>query len=95
MEITLTPEQESLIQHAIDSGRLKRPEDAVTKALAMWVERERSLIELQKALDEGEADFAAGRFFELDEESGRKLAEQIKREGRALRAEAAHKAGIR
>jgi|SRR5277367_322980 len=89
MDITLTPDQKDLIRHEIEAGRLKRPEEAVEQAMSLWEDRRRDLIELIAALDEGEADFAAGRFIKLDEKSGRELAEQIKREGRARRAEAA------
>src|SRR5271163_4154307 len=46
MEITLTPEQESLIQHEIENGRIKSAEEAVQQALSVWEERRRDLIEL-------------------------------------------------
>jgi putative addiction module CopG family antidote len=69
MEITLTPEQESLIQHEIENGRLKSAEEAVQQALSVWEERRRDLIELIAALDESEEDFKAGRYLECTPES--------------------------
>jgi Arc/MetJ-type ribon-helix-helix transcriptional regulator len=40
MEVELTPEQQAFVQHAIATGRLHRPEEAVREALALWEERE-------------------------------------------------------
>ena len=52
MEIELTPEQDDVVRHAIASGRIARPEDAVAEALAAWTERERQRAELVASLDE-------------------------------------------
>jgi Arc/MetJ-type ribon-helix-helix transcriptional regulator len=41
MNVDFTPEQQPFVQHAIESGRILRPEDAVKEALSLWVERER------------------------------------------------------
>jgi putative addiction module CopG family antidote len=41
MEVKLTPDQKAFVRDAIESGRLKREEDAVQEALALWEERER------------------------------------------------------
>ena len=82
MKITLTPEQEELIQHAIDSGRLKSAEEAVQEALSLWEERQRDLTELLAALDEAEEDFRTGNFIECDSEGLPDLAEEIKRKVR-------------
>ena len=38
MRITVTPEQEALIRHAIENGGLDRPADAATEALLLWEE---------------------------------------------------------
>jgi len=78
MQITLTPEQESLIQYGIESGRIKSAEDAVQQALDYWVERQRNLIELLMALDEAEEDFRSGNFVECDADDLGGLAEEIK-----------------
>ena len=82
MKITLTPEQEELIQRAIESGRLKSAEDAVQEALSLWEEQQRDLIELLMALDEAEEDFKTGNFIECDAEGLRDLAEDMKRKVR-------------
>lgn len=83
MEIHLTPEQEAFVRHAVASGRLSGPEEAVEQALALWEERERTRLEILAALDEAEADIAAGRFIEITEESMKQLAEEVKQRGRA------------
>jgi len=69
MEITLTPDQEAIIEHEIRNGRLQRPEEAVEQALSQWEERRRDLIDLIAALDEAEEDFRTGRYVECTEET--------------------------
>jgi Arc/MetJ-type ribon-helix-helix transcriptional regulator len=86
MEITLTPDQEALIEYGVERGRFKDSQEAVRKALALWEEVERDRMELLLSLDQAEAEIAAGNFIECDEEGLRELAEQIKREGRMRRA---------
>jgi hypothetical protein len=82
MEVQLTPDQEALVFDAIASGRLRRPEDAVSQALSMWEERERRRAELVADLEIGEASLARGegRIVTGREETTR-LAEDIKRRG--------------
>jgi Arc/MetJ-type ribon-helix-helix transcriptional regulator len=41
MNVDFTPDIELLVQQAIESGRLDRPEDAVQEALTLWAEKER------------------------------------------------------
>jgi len=86
MEITLTPDQEALIEYGVEKGRFKDSREAVAKAIALWEELERDRMELLLSLDQAEADIAAGNFIECDEEGFKDPAEQIKREGRLRRA---------
>jgi hypothetical protein len=44
MNVDLTADQKALVQQAIDSGRLHRPEDAAKEAFSLWAERERRRI---------------------------------------------------
>ena len=44
MNVDFTPDQQALVQQAINSGRLQRPEDAVQEALSLWVEQERKRV---------------------------------------------------
>jgi len=81
MEVHPTPDQEAFIRQAIESGRLKREEDAVREALSLWEERERSQTELLAALDEAEADLQTGRFTDYTDETLLQLATELKREG--------------
>jgi putative addiction module CopG family antidote len=85
MEITLTPDQKAFVRQAIERGRLEREEDAVREALLLWEERERARVELLAALDEAEADLGAGRYSDYTGETLPRLAEELKREARALR----------
>ena len=81
MEVHPPPDQEAFIRQAIESGRLKREEDAVREALSLWEERERSQTELLAALDEAEADLQTGRFTDYTDETLLQLATELKREG--------------
>ena len=85
MEVQLTADQKALIRQAIDKGRLAGEEDAVREALSLWEERERSRIELIAALEEAEADLEAGYYTEYTDATLPDLAEELKREARALR----------
>ena len=67
-------------------GRLTLEEDAVREALSLWEGRERCRMELLASLDEAEADIAEGRFTDYTDEMLPQLAEELKREARALRA---------
>ena len=82
MEIKLTPEESDLINRAIDTGRLKRPEDAVHQALQLWIERERRRDEILAAIDEPDESLARGEGIVITRESMRQLAEDVKRRGR-------------
>jgi Arc/MetJ-type ribon-helix-helix transcriptional regulator len=71
------------IRQAIESGRLRREEDAVKEALSLWEERERTRAEILAAVDEAEASLARGEGRVITQESMRELAEQVKQRGRA------------
>jgi putative addiction module CopG family antidote len=83
MEVQLTPEQKAFIRQAIESGRIRREEDAVREALSMWEERERTRAEILAAVDEAEASLARGEGRIITRESMRELAESVKQRGRA------------
>jgi len=83
MEVQFSPDQQAFVRQAIDSGRIRREEDAVTEALSLWEERERSRVEILAAVDEAEACLARGEGRAITQESMRELAEDVKRRGRA------------
>jgi Arc/MetJ-type ribon-helix-helix transcriptional regulator len=83
MEVQLTPDQQAFVRQAIESGRLRREEDAVKEAFSLWEERERTRAEILAAVDEAEASLARGEGRMITEESTRELAAQVKRRGRA------------
>jgi putative addiction module CopG family antidote len=83
MEVRLTPDQESFVRQAIESGRLHRAEDAVEEALRLWEERERKRAEFLATLDDANASLARGEGRVISEESMRDLAEEVKQRGRA------------
>jgi putative addiction module CopG family antidote len=83
MEVQLTPDQKAFVRQAIESGRIRREEDAVKEALSLWEERERTRAELLAAVDEAEASLARGEGRIITQESMRELAEEVKRRGRA------------
>lgn len=82
MEVKLTPEEGDLIRRAVDTGRVKHPEDAVHQALELWIERERRREEILAAIDEAEASLARGEGIVITKESMRELAKDVQRRGR-------------
>jgi len=83
MEVQFTPDQKAFVRQAIDSGRLRREEDAVVEALSLWEERERNRVEILAAVDEAESSLARGEGRVITEQSMRELADDVKRRGRA------------
>ena len=83
MEVQLTPDQQAFVRQAIESGRLRRAEDALKEALSLWEERERTRAEILAAVDEAEASLSRGEGRIITQESMRELAEDVKRRGRA------------
>ncbi|HEX3883106.1 MAG TPA: hypothetical protein VHW66_10645 [Stellaceae bacterium] len=82
MEIKLNTEQREFVRRAVETGRVRREEDAVKQALSLWIERERQREELLALIDEGEASLATGETVSLTKESIRELAEDVKGRGR-------------
>jgi Arc/MetJ-type ribon-helix-helix transcriptional regulator len=89
MEVQLTPDQQAFVRHAIESGRLRREEDAVKEALSLWEERERRRLEILLAVDKAEGSLARGEGRSITSaEEAHQLAEDVKRRGMArLKAE--------
>jgi Arc/MetJ-type ribon-helix-helix transcriptional regulator len=83
MQIKLSPEENDLISRAVDTGRLKRPEDAVHQALALWIERERRRDEILAAIDEADESLARGEGRIITKESMQQLAEEVHQRGLA------------
>ncbi len=83
MDVQLTPDQESFVRQAIESGRLRRREDAAKEAFSLWEERERTRLEILAAIDEAEAALVRGEGLPITQESMEELADSIKQRGRA------------
>jgi len=83
MEVQLTPDQKAFVRQAIESGRLRREEDAVKEAFSLWEERERRRPEILAAVDEAESSLARGEGRLVTQESMRELADNVKQRGRA------------
>ena len=78
MRIDLTPEQQDFIRQAVESGRFERAEDAVRAAMTLWVERERRRMEILAAVDIAKASIDRGEGIEINQQSVRALAEDVK-----------------
>ncbi len=84
MEVHLTPDQKAFVRQAIESGRLRREEDAVKEALSLWEERERRRLEILVAVDRAETSLARGEGRTIrSQEETRQLADDVKRRGLA------------
>jgi Arc/MetJ-type ribon-helix-helix transcriptional regulator len=83
MDVQLTPDQQALVRHAIERGRLTRLEDAVQDAMALWERRERGRLELLASLDDAEASLARGEGRDITVDSMRRLADEVHQRGLA------------
>ncbi|HMD48461.1 MAG TPA: hypothetical protein VKG79_05160 [Bryobacteraceae bacterium] len=84
MEVQLTPDQKAFVRYAIESGRLRREEDAVTEALSLWEERERRRLEILASVDRAEASLARGEGRRITTpEEVKQLADDVRRRGLA------------
>src|SRR5260370_33464069 len=90
MDVQLTPGQRAFVRQAIDSGRLRREEDAVKEALSLWEERERGRSEILDASDKPEGSLARGEGRGIRQGSTRELAQKRRQHGRARAAPAQH-----
>ena len=87
MEVQLTPDQKAFAQHAIESGRLQREEDAVKEALSLWEERERLRLEVLARVDQADASLARGKGRTVTTpEQAKQLIEDVQRRGSAALA---------
>ena len=86
MNVSLTPELERFVNDKVDTGLYQTASEVVREALRLLkdrdVERELLQVDVQAGLKQG----ASGRATRFDKAAGRRLAEQIKAEGRAKRA---------
>ncbi|MBV9039134.1 MAG: hypothetical protein JO182_31915 [Acidobacteriaceae bacterium] len=64
MNVDFTPEQQQVVQQAIQSGRIRRPEEAAREAFSLWVQRERAKIN-RPPFDQTKARAAVARIREL------------------------------
>ena len=92
MEIQLTPDQQSFVRQAVESGRLQHEEAAIKEALSLWEERERRRLELLLAVDRAETSLSRseGRIVSSPEQVDQ-LTNDIRTRGMArLKAESTH-----
>jgi predicted transcriptional regulator len=61
MTITLRPEVEKLLRERLDAGIYKSPDETISDALERFMEMDIQADDLNRLLDEGEEDIAAGR----------------------------------
>jgi antitoxin ParD1/3/4 len=70
MNVILPPALKKFVEQQVKSGRYKNASEVVCEALRLLKERDTAyqtkLKRLRKALAEGEADIAAGRFITLE-----------------------------
>ena len=82
MEVSLTPDQQTFVRLAIESGRLRNERDAIEEALALWEQRERKRAELLAAMDSADTSLDRDEAHVITEDAMRQLAEDVKRRGR-------------
>lgn len=75
MNVSLTPELEAFVEHAVASGRYGSASEAVREGLRILQEREARFVALKQAIDAGVASPDANL-------TGEDLAADVKRRGR-------------
>lgn len=88
MEVHLTPQQEAFLEQNVRAGRFHSKQEAIAWAVDRLQDHERAMEELRAAVDQGDEDFAQHRYAEYTHETLPQLAEELKREARALRSAA-------
>lgn len=84
MELTLTAEQEALVNEAIRSGRYVREEEILREAMSLWEHQERRRAEIMAAVDQAEASLSRGAARRIStKEECRQIADDVKRRGLA------------
>ncbi len=86
MNVSLTPELEKLINEKVDSGLYQTASEVVREALRLLKEHDHERVRLQADVQAGFDQLARGQGTLHDKASGRRLAEQIKVDGRKARA---------
>ncbi len=83
MKIELTPEQDDVVRHAVETGRVHDVEQAAREAIDLWVERERHRAELLESLDAAEASLARGEGTPITKDSMKSLTSEVMARARA------------
>ena len=83
MEVRLTPDQETFIRQAVETGRFHHEEEVVQEALSLWEERERKRAEFLATLEDAKTSLTGGEGRIITRESMRKLAQEVKQRGLA------------
>lgn len=83
MEVNLTPDQKAFVRQAIESGRLRREEEAVQEALSLWEERERKRAEFLATVEDAKASTVHGQGRVITQQSMQELADDVKQRGLA------------
>lgn len=92
MQVDLTPEQTDVVRHAIAKGRLRDQAQAVQEAMSLWIDRERSRLEMLASLDAASESVARGEGLPITPDGMTALVEDIiERCGVRLGAERASK----
>ena len=85
MNVSLTPELEHFVKEQVDTGRYQTASEVVRDGLRILLERQQAVEVLNRKIERGLADIAAGRTYGPEE------AREILQARRAARAKASAK----
>lgn len=86
MNVSLTPELVQFVNDKVDTGLYQTASEVVREALRLLKDRDLERARLQADVRAGLEQEVSGRAKLYDKVAGRRLAEQIKADGRAKRA---------
>lgn len=86
MNVSLTPELEAFVHQRVKSGRYNSASEVIRESLRLLEEKDRlRLEELRREIAKGIEDLEAGRYTTLKtDDDYKKLADEVKTEGRRL-----------
>lgn len=82
MNVSLTPELESLVDKKVKTGMYQTASEVIREGLRLLIERDKQQARLRADVRAGFAQIERGEFTEYDARSTKKLAREIKLRGR-------------
>jgi antitoxin ParD1/3/4 len=95
MNVSLTPELEQLVNKKVKTGLYQTASEVIREGLRLLKERDERVARLRADIRTGFDAIDRGEYDDYDEQSSKRLAEDIKKRGRQRLAQVSKKTGTR